>query len=90
MAYTETQLWEIAEGSRLHSSTKGTLALFALWISINFAFGWTQHWSFYLLLATAALGSYFHYRLKTLCDVLRNEREARDIRDAIEARRSRA
>ena len=35
MAYTETQLWEIAEGSRLHSSTRGTLALFAFWIAIN-------------------------------------------------------
>ena len=89
MPYTETQLWEIAEGSRLHSSTKGTLALFALWIAIDFAFGWSQHWSFYLLLTAAALGSYFHYRLKALCDVLRNEREVGDIRDAIEARRSR-
>ena len=90
MAHTETELWEIAEGSRLHWSTKSTLALFALWISINFAFGWSQHWSFYLLLAVAGLGSYFHCRLNALCRVLRNEREVRDIRNAIEAQPSRA
>jgi hypothetical protein len=90
MAYTESQLWQIAEGSRLHWSTKATFALFAVWISVNFAFGWSKHWSFYLLLAVGALGSYFHYRLQALCNVLRNEREGRDIRDAIEAHRSRA
>jgi hypothetical protein len=73
--YTETELWEIAEGRRLHWATKSTLALFALWISINLITGWSNHWSFYLLLAIAALGTYFHYRLKALCQVLRGESE---------------
>ena len=72
MAYTETRALGvgIAEGSRLHSNLpRARSALFALWISVNFAVGVEQnHWSFYLLLAAAALGRCFHYRLKALCD----------------------
>lgn len=71
-AYTEAELWDIAEGRRLHSDTKSTLVLFAIWISIHQIFGWTNHWSFYLILAIAALGQYFHCRLKALCQVLRH------------------
>jgi hypothetical protein len=83
-AYTETELWEIAEGRRLHSATKSTLALFAVWISIHLIFGWTNHWSFYLILAIAALGHYFHCRLKALCQVLGGEREGRASQHGLE------
>ena len=72
---TETELFDIAEGRRLHPATRNTLVLFAVWISIHLIFGWSNHWSFYLLLAIAGLGSYFHYRLKALCTILRRERE---------------
>jgi|SRR5690606_12110787 len=73
--YTETELWEIAEGRRLHWAAKSTFALFAVWVSIHLIFGWTNHWSFYLILAIAALGHYIHCRLRALCQLLRGERQ---------------
>ena len=73
MNYTESQLWQIAEGRRLHRSTIVLLVVGSVFWLVHMIFGWEHHLIAYVLFFFVGVVDYFHQRLRAFSVLLKGE-----------------